>query len=104
MGLSIGEERIAGAATATITNSMGDVTNASFATMDGAQKYVSKLFEFARANTDSLFEHLEKVSNAKSPGELVEMTRERLERGMEALYRQANELIVITQRATIIAM
>jgi hypothetical protein len=61
MSPSIGEEQLANAATAAISNSTGNIM---MAILDGAESYSSKMF--------SLFQYLEKAASAKSSDELIE--------------------------------
>ena len=87
-----------------INTATSEATNAlkeSYSTaLKGAQQYTAKIFEFAQANSNSVFDYARKLTTAKSPVEFVELSNDHLRQQAGALSQQAQELTEMTQRMT----
>ena len=68
-----------------------------------AEEYNAKVIEFARTNTQTNLEFVQKLSNAKSPTELLEAWTSQSRRQFETLAEQARELLSIAQKTMLTA-
>ena len=68
-----------------------------------AEEYNAKVIEFARTNTQTNLEFVQKLSNAKSPTELLEAWTNHSRRQFETLAEQARELLSIAQKTMLTA-
>ena len=71
----------------------------SFSTMlYGMQEYNSKVVEFARVNTKSYFEFVQRLSLLRSPSEFVEISNDYARHQLATLNEQAKELAGLAQK------
>jgi hypothetical protein len=89
MSLSVGEQQLETGGAAAAAGASDDIFRAvALAAIDDAQRWASKFFDFAEARISSLFEHLERVSRARSVGELAEIWGTYAQDQFEASTRQ----------------
>jgi phasin len=67
----------------------------------GAQDYNTKFLEFARANTEAVFEFARKLSSVKSPSEFFELSTNHSREQFETLTEQTKELAALAQKVTL---
>ena len=72
--------------------------------LKGVQDYNKKWMEFAQANTQAAIEFYQKLSGAKSPSELIELSTTNAQRQLTTLTEQTKELGELAQRATLAAV
>jgi phasin len=81
------------------TAEAGKLLRDSYSTaVKSAEEYNAKVIEFARTNTQTNLEFVQKLSNAKSPTELLEAWTTHSRRQFEALAQQARELLSLAQK------
>jgi len=81
------------------TAEAGKLLRDSYSTaVKSAEEYNAKVMEFARTNTQTNLEFVQKLSNAKSPTELLELWTNHSRRQFEALAQQARELLSLAQK------
>jgi phasin len=81
------------------TAEAGKLLRDSYSTaVKSAEEYNAKVMEFARTNTQTNLEFVQKLSNAKSPTELLELSTNHSRRQFEALAQQARELLSLAQK------
>jgi hypothetical protein len=73
--------------------------NSCLMTLEAAQHYNAKLFEFARVNSEAAFDYAQELSGVRSPSEFVEITTRRSREQLAVLTEQAKELVKIAQNA-----
>jgi phasin len=77
----------------------GNLLRDSYSTaVKSGEEYNAKVMEFARTNTQTNLEFMQKLSNAKSPTELLELSTNHSRRQFEALAQQARELLSLAQK------
>ena len=68
--------------------------------LKGMQDYNSKVLEFARANTASYVEFVQKLASVKSPSEFIVVSTEHGRYQLETVAEQAKQLAELTQKVT----
>jgi hypothetical protein len=92
-----GDEKTCGTAEAA-----ADRTKYAYATtIEGAQRFGTKVLEFAHANTGAALAYATQVSGVKSPSEFFKLSNGHLRQQFEIFSRQAVELTAIAQKATV---
>ena len=66
--------------------------------LKGMQDYNSKVLEFARANTASYVEFVQKLASVKSPSEFIVVSTEHGRYQLETVAEQAKQLAELTQK------
>jgi phasin len=66
-----------------------------------SQEYNAKVIKFARTNTQTNLEFVQKLSNAKSPTELLEAWTNHSRSQFETLAEQARELLSLAQKTIV---
>ncbi len=81
------------------TTEAAEVMTASWpAALKGMQDYNSKVLEFARANTESYFEFVQRLASVKSPPEFIAVSNEHWRHQFETVAEQAKQLSALAQK------
>src|SRR4029078_406783 len=70
-------------------------------TIKGAQKYNTKVIEFAQANTKAAFDFAQELVGVKSPSEFFELSTNHSRKQFEKLSEQTKELATLAQKVTV---
>ena len=68
--------------------------------LKGMQDYSGKVMQFTQANIKSNMEFVQKLANAKSPSEFIEMSTSHTRHQLETLAEQGKELAALAQQVT----
>lgn len=68
--------------------------------MKGIQDYSGKVMQFTQANIKSYVNFVQKLANAKSPTEFVELSTSHTRHQFETLAEQGKELTALAQQVT----
>ena len=78
-----------------------DILNDTYATVaKGATDYNLKIIEIARTNTNTAFEHAQKLIGAKSPLEFVVLSTTHARKQFDTMIAQTKELTELAQKVT----
>lgn len=83
---------------ATTTDAAEVMTTCCSTALKGMQDYNSKVLEFARANTASYVEFVQKLASVKSPSEFIAVSSEHGRYQLETVVEQAKQLAELTQK------
>src|SRR5262245_763340 len=85
-----------------VTGEAADIMkNCCSTAVKGAQDYNNKFFEFARANTNVVFDFAQRIAGVKSPSEFVELSTELAQKHLATLTEQTKELTALAQQVTL---
>jgi phasin len=83
------------------TEQATDILKNTYATFaKGATDYNLKIIEIARTNTNTAFEHAQKLIGAKSPLELVALSTTHARKQFDTMIAQTKELTELAQKVT----
>ena len=83
------------------TEQATDILKDTYATVaKGATEYNLKIIEIARTNTNTAFEHAQKLIGAKSPSEFVELSTAHARKQFDTMIAQTKELTELAQKVT----
>jgi len=83
------------------TEQATDILKDTYATVaKGATEYNLKIIEIARTNTNTAFEHAQKLIGAKSPSEFVELSTAHARKQFDTMIAQTKELTELVQKVT----
>ena len=77
------------------------IKNSYSTAVKGAQDYSNKVLEFAQTNTEAAFDFAQKLSDVKSPSDLIELSTEHSRKQFETLTGQTKELAALAQKVTL---
>jgi phasin len=84
------------------TTEAADLIKNSYSTaVKGMQDYNNKVIEFARTNTDTGFDFVQKLSSVKSSSVFVELWAEYVRKQVETLTEQSRQLAALAQKVTL---
>ena len=85
----------------TATDEATDLLQSTYATAaKGAADYNLKIIEIARTNTNTAFEHAQKLIGAKSPLEFVVLSTTHARKQFDTMIAQTKELTELAQKVT----
>jgi phasin len=83
------------------TEQATDILKDTYATVaKGATDYNLKVIEIARTNTNTAFEHAQKLIGAKSPLEFVALSTTHARKQFDTMIAQTKELTELAQKVT----
>jgi phasin len=83
------------------TEQATDILKDTYATVaKGATDYNLKIIEIARTNTNTAFEHAQKLIGAKSPLEFVALSTTHARKQLDTMIAQTKELTELAQKVT----
>jgi phasin len=83
------------------TEQATDILKDTYATVaKGATDYNLKIIEIARTNTNTAFEHAQKLIGAKSPLEFVALSTTHARKQFDTMIAQTKELTELAQKVT----
>jgi len=83
------------------TEQATDILKDTYATVaKGATDYNLKIIEIARTNTNTAFEHAQKLIGAKSPLEFVALSTTHARKQFDMMIAQTKELTELAQKVT----
>jgi phasin len=83
------------------TDQATDILKDTYATFaKGATDYNLKIIEIARTNTNTAFEHAQKLIGAKSPLEFVALSTTHARKQFDTMIAQTKELTELAQKVT----
>jgi phasin len=83
------------------TEQATDILKNTYATFaKGATDYNLKIIEIARTNTNTAFEHAQKLIGAKSPLEFVALSTTHARKQFDTMIAQTKELTELAQKVT----
>ena len=84
------------------TTEAADLIKNSYSTaMKGMQDYNNKIIEFTQANTNAVFDFVQKMSGVKSPSEFLELWTEHARKQVETLTEQSKQLAALGKKVTL---
>jgi len=77
------------------------IKNSYSTALKGMQDYNNKIIEFAHANTNAAFDVVQKMSEVKSPSEVLELWTEHTRKQVETLTEQTKQLVALAKKVTL---
>ena len=77
------------------------IKNSYSTAVEGVQDYNNMFIEFARANANTTFDFVQKLSGVKSPSVFVELWTEHVRKQLQTLSEQTKQLAALAQKVTL---